>query len=75
MVEPFETLIGKPNDWINLPELPFPEVAIAPEDDATILYTSGTTGKPKGALGTHRNMNSNIFASGSAAARNFLRRG
>lgn len=70
-----EDVIGKPNDWAKLADLPLPEVAIEPEDDATILYTSGTTGKPKGALGTHRNMTSNIMASGISAARNFLRAG
>jgi long-chain acyl-CoA synthetase len=38
-----------------------PDVDISPEDDATIFYTSGTTGNPKGALGTHRNICTNLF--------------
>ena len=70
-----DSVIGPTSTWANLPDLPLPQIDLAPEDEATILYTSGTTGKPKGALGTHRNMTSNIMANGISAARNFLRAG
>ena len=34
---------------------PLPAVTIDPDADATIMYTSGTTGRPKGAVQTQRN--------------------
>ena len=38
-----------------------PDASIDPDDDATIFYTSGTTGFPKGAQLTHRGSVANIF--------------
>ncbi len=76
MVERLESVVGGANDWKNLTpsgENPFP--LRQPDDDVAIFYTSGTTGKPKGAVISHRNIISNMFNSASAQARAFLRRG
>ena len=39
-----------------------PEVEIDPDEDACIFYTSGTTGKPKGAQLTHRGCVNNVMS-------------
>jgi acyl-CoA synthetase (AMP-forming)/AMP-acid ligase II len=70
-----DDLIGPLSTWAALPDTALPQVAVGPEDDATIFYTSGTTGSPKGALGSHRNILTNILSSGYAATRTLLRRG
>ncbi len=74
-VSRLEAVIGAVNDWGKLPQLAMPEVPLAPEDAATIFYTSGTTGKPKGAMASHRAGCSNIGATGIANTRSLLMAG
>ena len=58
-----ESVIGTPSAYATLPDAALPPADLAPDDEATIFYTSGTTGHPKGALGTHRNLVTNILSS------------
>ena len=71
-VDRFEEVLGA--DWRTVePEVP--AVTLEPEDDATIFYTSGTTGQPKGALGTHRNICGNLWSLAFGQARASMRAG
>ena len=47
----------------NIDSFSGPARAVKPEDTASILYTSGTMGRPKGVVLTHANLVSNIRAS------------
>src|SRR5579871_1389518 len=68
-----DKLIGGAKQWKDLADIAMPEAEIGPEDDATIMYTSGTTGKPKGALATHRGICSNVFNGLACQARGLIR--
>lgn len=70
---PSTTLVGVraddalPDDAVPWSELraaggALPDVEIDPDSDASIFYTSGTTGRPKGAQLTHRGCTNNLFS-------------
>jgi len=53
--EALQPLFGGGGGDVELPE-------VAPDDDATILFTSGSTGDAKGALSTHRAVTTGVYA-------------
>ena len=72
---PLSDILGPVADWAALPDSDPPDIALDPEDDATLFYTSGTTGHPKGAVGTHRAAATTVMAYPYSASRSALRRG
>ncbi len=60
-LEPAPTGVRHYHEVVTLGDA-MPAVDVGPEDDATILYTSGTTGFPKGAVSTHRAVTQALMA-------------
>ena len=55
------------------PGADLPDTPIDEDDAATILFTSGTTGRPKGAIITHRNFNAYLTCAFILGARDAFR--
>ncbi|CAG4901974.1 class I adenylate-forming enzyme family protein [Acidithrix sp. C25] len=57
----FNVFLERPDQDSHSQPLSLPAIDLSSQDLATIFYTSGTTSRPKGVLGTHGNICSNMM--------------
>jgi long-chain acyl-CoA synthetase len=70
-----ESIIGEHGSYRSNTSVAMPRRELRPDDRATLFYTSGTTGRPKGAVGSHRGACTSLMNSAVSLARAKLRAG